>query len=86
MEKFAATIDQLLADNVQVKECVVRFDNTICKKANKSELTVIRLELEKTFINKSLWTSINSELAAFTVKFDKETDRLDGKFMDFEVA
>lgn len=51
MEGFAASIDGLMKDNTKVKECIIKFDNTICNKANKAEIYTMKHELIKTFID-----------------------------------
>lgn len=40
-----------MADNQSVKECIVKFDKTICEKAQKSELLTLRDALEKQFVS-----------------------------------
>ena len=51
MENFANKIDEWTDNNRQVKECIYQFDQTICKKVNKCDLTVYKQDIQKEFIN-----------------------------------
>ena len=42
IEKFSNMVDDLLNDNEKVKEITRKFDETICKKANKSEVQIMK--------------------------------------------
>ena len=61
-ESFGARIDEFLQDNEKVRECIIRFDKTICDKAQKSELLTMREKLEKSFISLSYADGIEAKI------------------------
>jgi hypothetical protein len=55
-------MDEFLKDNENVRECIIRFDKTICEKAQKSEILTMREKLEKSFISLSYANVIEGKI------------------------
>ena len=50
IHSFGIQVDVLLADNKNVKECIIKFDKTISIKANKCDFAVMKKEFESSYI------------------------------------
>jgi hypothetical protein len=61
-EEFTGKIDEFMEENLRVRECIIRFDETICDKAQKSEIFTMRETLEKSFISLSKAEEINDRI------------------------
>lgn len=60
LEKFSAKCDDLIESNIQMKECVQKFDETMSLKASKAELTILKKEIERDFMDNDDWLKINN--------------------------
>lgn len=83
IEKFSNYVDELMNENTRVKECVRQFDKSICKKANKTEIQYMREELDRVFITKDKWENFTQDYAQIGKRFDKENNKILGKFTSF---
>jgi len=43
-----------------MKECVQKFDETMSLKASKAELTILKKEIERDFMDNDDWLKINN--------------------------
>tara|TARA_B110000285_G_scaffold232288_1_gene302997 strand:+ start:1048 stop:1317 length:270 start_codon:yes stop_codon:yes gene_type:complete len=48
---FSEQIDKFMFDNKNMRECIVRFDEDIAMKSNKSDILILKQELEGIYIS-----------------------------------
>ena len=65
-----------MADNEHVKEVVRQFDKSICAKASKVEMSLMRTELIKDFVPMQKWSDIIAEFDEMEQRFSSEGDQL----------
>lgn len=53
------------ADNVDMRECIRRFDGALSIKANKDALKIMKRSMEKVFINDKKWEVIVKDVEGF---------------------
>ena len=54
IEKFIAKINELERSNKNVRECIIKFDQDISLKCNKSALQTFKFELNRDYMNINL--------------------------------
>lgn len=51
IEKFSVEIDKFMSDNESMRECILRFDQDIAMKANKSDFALFKSKLDEEYVN-----------------------------------
>ena len=80
IEEFAAMITQLLDSNAEVQNCILKFDQTICEKANKSEI----FNYDKRYVKVEKWMEIKVQMAMSEQAAERLHDRISDHFADSE--
>jgi hypothetical protein len=65
IEEFSALIDKYLFDNQNMRECIVRFDQDIAMKSNKSDLIILKNALDDKFISMDMFDELNNKYEEF---------------------
>lgn len=63
-----------------MRECIVRFDEDIAMKANRSDLTLMKSALEEDFISFDKFTTLNARFELFEGLFSREKAARDLEF------
>ena len=59
IQSFTNHIDFFHNSNLEVRDCIKKFDADLSLKANKSGIKVLRQELENSFMTKDDWAKLN---------------------------
>lgn len=70
--KFSEQIDKFMHDNKNMRECIIRFDEDIAMKSNKSELIILKKELEGIYITIDAYHEQQDRFVEFQRIFDVE--------------
>jgi len=68
---FTDKIDELIESNIENKECILRFDEALCFKANVSAIMSIEHDLGLQYIKKDDWPIIDAKVDC--VKYQMES-------------
>ena len=70
LEKFSLKTDELLASNIEMRECVQKFDEVLSMKASKSEFQILQKSIEMEYMNNNEWKTINKMYSDLKEQFD----------------
>ena len=69
---FTDKIDELIESNIQNKECILRFDQDLSFKANKSAIMSIEHDLGKQYIKKEDWPLIDARFDSLKYQIESQ--------------
>ena len=86
LQEFSNMINKLLKDNDDVKKSIRAFDSTICDKANKTEITVMKNVLEARFIHNDKWKTLLVEFEEMDERLIEEKHTMQDTFDKLETT
>lgn len=81
---FTDRIDDMIESNIQNKECIQRFDESMSFKANKSAIMTIEHDLGKDFIKKEDWPLIDSKIDSVKYQMESQKDGFQREIREFK--
>ena len=84
IEKFSEEIDKFMSDNRAMRECIIKFDQDISIKANKSDFPLFKSKLDQEYVNFDNYLKLDKRYDTFLDLYNREKDMRDIEFLEFK--